>query len=430
MHPALIFGILVLVAALGAWLGWALGTSRAQTRGLLALADERHLRAVAETQMQDLGTRLREEKALMENTDKRLGDTFRALAADALAANNSGFLTLATERMSSVQQDADAQLEARRLAIEGLVAPVRESLSKVDGQIHELEKERGQAYARLMEQVNALRLSHDRLQIETGNLARALRSPSARGRWGEMQLRRVVELAGMVEHCDFQEQKSVTGDDRRLRPDMVVSLPGGRCVVVDAKVPLDAYLKAIESTTEEDRRARLREHAQQVRAHVTRLGAKSYWADLPTTPEFVVMFLPSEAIFGASLEDMPTLIEEGVERRVLLATPTTLIALLMTVHYGWRQERVAENAAAISELGRVVHDRLAMLIEHWARLGGALEKATEHFNGAAASFEGRVVPALRRLQDLGAQGQKEIVDLKRVDVRPRNLDIASETNQS
>ena len=426
MHPGLLVGILLLlVGALAAWVGWVLGTSRAQAQGLLALADERHLRAVAETQVQDLGTRLRDERALIENADKRLGDTFRALAAEALAANNSGFLTLATERMSAVQQDADAQLEARRLAIEGLVGPVRESLSKVDGQIHELEKERGQAYGRLMEQVNALRMSHDRLQTETGNLARALRSPSARGRWGDMQLRRVVELAGMVEHCDFQEQKSVAGDDRRLRPDMLVSLPGGRCVVVDAKVPLDAYLKAVEATTEEDRRARLKEHAQQVRAHVTRLGAKSYWADLATTPEFVVMFLPSEAIFGASLEDMPTLIEEGVERRVLLATPTTLIALLMTVHYGWRQERVAHNAAAISELGRVVHDRLAVLIEHWARLGGALEKATEHFNGAAASFEGRVVPVLRRLQDLGAQGQKEIVDLKRVDVRPRNLDVAT-----
>ena len=241
-----------------------------------------------------------------------------------------------------------------------------------------------------------------------------------RGRWGEIQLKRVVEMAGMIEHCDFGQQQTLVSDEGgRLRPDVVVRLPGGRHVVVDAKVPLEAYLDALETDDEDERRDRLAAHAAQVRAHVLKLGGKGYWAGLDDSPEFVVMFLPSESMYSAALEAAPSLIEEGVARRVLIATPTTLIALLQTVHFGWRQERLAENARAISEQGRVVHERLCTLVEHWSRLGGALGRATEHFNAAVASFDSRVLPSVRKLEELGSGGSKTISELPTVDTRPR-----------
>jgi DNA recombination protein RmuC len=425
------FGWLVLVLALGGMgfgvvLGWLLGAARARTAGearVRTLEGERIAaergRAIAETQAAELRTRLEEQRSLLSTAESRLGDTFRALAADALAANTDGFMTLAAEKLRAERTQTDAALEARQRAIEGLVAPVRDSLDKVDSKIQALERERGQAHGQLMEQVRGLASANDRLCTETGSLARALRSPAVRGRWGEMQLRRVVELAGMLEHCDFVQQVTLVGDERRLRPDLVVRMPGGRHVVVDAKVPLEGYLQAMEATSEVDRRARLREHGAQVRVHLTKLGSKAYWAELPQAPEFVVMFLPGEAIFGAAVEDTPSLLEEGVGRRVLMATPTTLIALLQTVHYGWRQERVAENAEQVSEQGRILHERVATLLEHWARLGTALNRATEHFNAAAGSLESRVLPSARRLEELGAGGKKPMPDLPRVDLRPR-----------
>jgi DNA recombination protein RmuC len=225
----------------------------------------------------------------------------------------------------------------------------------------------------------------------------------------------------MVEHCDFFQQETLAGDDGRLRPDMIVKLPGGRNVVVDAKVPLEAYLDALDADTEEARREHMGRHAAQIRAHVLKLSAKSYWSELPCTPEFVVMFLPSEAMYSAALQEMPSLIEEGVGKRVLIATPTTLIALLQAVHFGWRQELLAENAQAISNQGRELHERLAIMVEHWIKVGSALEKATESFNDAVASFERRVRPAVRKLEDLGAAGKRQVVELAPVESRPRIL---------
>jgi DNA recombination protein RmuC len=451
----LAFAVLMALAA-GGGMGWVLGVGSARTKAAAALrvveadagaaratveelrrqqaaaalraerlegelADADRARAVAETQAAELRVRLEEERELLETAEARLGNTFRALAADALAANTEGFLSLAAEKLGAARGESEAALEARQRAIEGLVGPVRESLDKVDGKIQELERERGQAYGRLIEQVRGLASAHERLSAETGSLARALRSPTVRGRWGELQLRRVVELAGMLEHCDFTQQVTLVGDERRLRPDLIVRMPGGRQVVIDAKVPLEGYLQAMEAVTDDERRARMHEHAAQVRAHLQKLSSKAYWAELSGTPEFVVMFMPGEAIFGAALEDSPGLIEEGMTRRVLLATPTTLIALLQTVHYGWRQERLAENAEKISEQGRLLHERVATLVEHWDRLGGALGKATEHFNAAAASFEGRVLPAARRLEELGAASKKTIPELPDLDARPRVL---------
>jgi DNA recombination protein RmuC len=407
---AWVLSLLAAVLAGGA-IGW-----------LWASARERVRTAVAETQATELRRSLAEQKAVLASAESRLGDAFRAMASEALAANNQGFLTLANEKLSAARRETDAALEARHQAIDALVKPVRDSLEKVDGKIQQIEKERGQAYGQLTQLVRTMADTQERLHAETGNLTRALRAPAVRGRWGEIQLKRVVEIAGMIEHCDFGQQQTLIADDGgRLRPDLIVRMPGGRRVVVDAKVPLEAYLDAIETEDEDERRDRLVAHAGQVRAHVLKLGAKSYWAGLDETPEFVVMFLPSEAMYSAALEQMPSLIEDGVARKVLIATPTTLIALLQTVHFGWRQEKLAENAKKISEQGRLLHDRLATLVDHWSKLGGALGRATEHYNAAVASFEARVVPSVRKLEELGAASAKSVGDLETVDTRPRPL---------
>jgi DNA recombination protein RmuC len=384
-----------------------------------ALGETTKARAVAETQVGELRHNIEAQKALLDSAQEKLGDTFRALAAQALAANNEGFLTLASEKLTAARKETDDALAARQTAIDGLVKPVKESLDRVDAKIQELERERGQAYGRLTELLRSLSETQSKLSSETGNLVRALRAPAVRGRWGEIQLARVVELAGMVEHCDFVQQASLDGEEGRLRPDMIVRLPGGRNVVVDAKVPLEAYLDALDADTDEARRSHLGRHASQIRAHVGKLSAKGYWSELPNTPEFVVMFLPSEAMYSAALQEMPSLIEEGVGKQVLIATPTTLIALLQAVHFGWRQEVLAENAQAISNQGRILHERLATMVEHWSKLGGALDKATETFNKAINSYETRVQPAVRKLEELGAASTKPIPQVEAIASRPR-----------
>lgn len=379
--------------------------------------------AAAEARAAEAERHLAQQKQLVEQADVRLRDSFRSLAAEALARNNEGFLTLATQALGAAKAESTQDLAARQAAIAAIVTPVRESLDKVDEKIAALERERGQAFGRLSEQVRALTSTQERLEAETSNLVRALRAPAVRGRWGEVQLKRVVELAGMLEHCDFGQQVTLVGEQGRSRPDLVVRMPGGRHVVVDAKVPLEAYLDATEAPNDDERRARLRVHAAQVRGHVLKLGSKSYWAELGGTPEFVVLFLPGESFYSAALEVQPGLIEEGVAHRVLIATPTTLIALLQAVHYGWREERIAANAQEISEQGRVLHERVAKLAEHWSKLGAALGRAAEHFNDATGSLESRVLPAARKLEELGARGRKPLPDTARIDVRPRLLSM-------
>jgi len=359
-----------------------------------------------------------ESRALLEEAERRFSAVFRGLAAEALQANNEMFLALAREKLAGLHQEAKGDLESRQRAIDELVRPLKESLTRVDASIQQMEQARAKAFGALSEQVRALAEAQALLRAETANLVQALRIPAVRGRWGEIQLRRVAELAGMTEYCDFEEQVQVSSDAGRLRPDMIVRLPNGRQVVVDAKVPLKAYLEALDAPEETERSAKLKEHAKQLRAHLDRLAAKAYWNQFDESPEFVVAFVPGEAFFSAALREDPELIDYGAARRVLLATPTTLIALLLSVAHGWREERLARNADEIRELGRTLYDRLRTFSEHLLKLGQRLEQSVSAFNEAAASLEARVLPSARRFRDLGA-ATGEIPAIEPVASRPR-----------
>jgi len=384
---------------------------------------ESELAALEARRAQEL--RSAEEKLqLLTEAQGELVRQFKALSLDALKDNNQAFLDLAKTTLERYQEGARTDLEARTTAVGELVAPLREQLEKMGGQLLELEKGRAHAYGALDQQLRGVAEAHLQLRTQTERLVGALRSSSVRGRWGEVQLRRVVELAGMLAHCDFVEQAQVEAEGGRLRPDLVVQLPGGKQVVVDSKAPLQAYLEAHELEDEARRREKLEEHAAHIRRHMKALADKAYAAQLAAAPEFVVMFLPGESFFAAALERDPALIEFGAEHNVIPASPTTLIALLRAVAYGWRQEQVAEHAQTIQRLGRELHDRIRMVAASLQSLGAQLSKGVDAYNRAVGSLESRVLPSARKLRELGAGGaSEEVPQLEPLEVAVRQLDM-------
>ena len=353
-------------------------------------------------------------QALLDKAEQQLREAFQSLAADALNSNRAAFLDLAKASFEGFQQQATLQFDSRQKAIDGLVAPIAETLRKVDVKLAEAERERLEAYARLTEKVSALGSTAD-------TLSRALRTPAVRGRWGEMQLRRVVEIAGMLRRCDFEEQPPLQGDNGRLRPDLIVHLPGGKQIVVDAKSPLEAFLDAQEAPDEETRTLKLQAHSRQVRDHMDKLGSKAYWEQLAESPEVVVMFLPGETLFSAALQHDLGLIEHGLKQRVLLASPITLIALLTTVAHSWRQEALTENFREVADLGKELHGRLATFAAHLDDLRKKLDGAVQAYNAAAGSFESRVLVPARRLRDLKVTTAEELPAAESIDTVPRVL---------
>jgi DNA recombination protein RmuC len=387
------------------------------------LASSREERVRAETEKRDLLQRLEQEKRLLASAEEKLKDSFKAVAGTTLENSNRAFLDLAKEVFDKVLAEARGDIGKREEAITGLVKPVIETLKSFDEHVRSLEVSREKAYATLEANLKGLSESQEKLQRETANLVTALRTPQIRGRWGEMTLKRVVELAGMSEHCDFVEQLSVANEQGRIRPDLIVRLPAGRELVVDAKVPLAAYLDALSAESDQCRKEALARHAAQVRAHVAALSARSYWEQFDQAPEFVVMFIPGESFFAAAADCDHRLIEDGVKKRVVLATPTTFIALLQAVAYGWKQEQIAKNAQNISDLGKHVYERMRTLADHISEIGSGLERASHAYNSAVASLETRVLPAARRFKELGAGMGDDIPVIDPVDIQPRPLTV-------
>jgi DNA recombination protein RmuC len=348
-------------------------------------------------------------------------DEMKAISADVLVQTGDSLARRLEEQRRAEQERASGELATRTAEFKGLVQPVQEKLGRMEGEIARLERERRQAHGELAQMVRMLGDGVGTLRQETGNLVSALKRPSTRGSWGEIQLRNAVEMAGMVAHCDFLEQHTIAADGGVLRPDMLVRLPGGKLIVVDAKVPLDAYLAALEADGEDARELQIARHAKQTRSHIVKLAAKGYHGQLEATPEFVVMFVPSDGIYQAALEADPSLIEFGVQQQILIATPTTLIGLLWAAHHGWREERIAESAREIAESARELHRRLGRFVEPLGKVGRQLDSAVAAYNVAVGSFDARVVPQVRKIEEAGAASDREVSSPPAVETTARTV---------
>jgi DNA recombination protein RmuC len=412
---------IIVVAVLSLSLGVAVGAlwsiSRGRAAHEAALQERAGLAAALEAERRSAG----EKMALLKDAEAKLRDAFAALSADALERNSESFLKLARISLGELQKTATLDLEGRQKSIETLVQPLRESLFKVDSKLNDVERGRASSQAQLSEQLRSLTQSQQVLHAETSKLARALRSPNTRGQWGEIQLRRVLESAGLVEGTHFDMKDSTRTEEGRLTPDVIVKLPGGKNVVVDAKVALSAYLDAMDCDDDSQRDSRLKDHARQVKDHVNRLGNKSYWAHFQPAPDIVVMFVPGEALLSTAMQHDNTLLEFSMNKGVMLASPLSLIALLRAISYGWQQETIAKNAQEISELGRNLYDRIAKLAEHFENVGRSLAKAVQAYNGAVGTLETRVLVTARRLKDKGVTASEEFREIETIDQTPRLL---------
>ena len=403
--------LLLLVATAGLLAGALLGALLSQLRAA---------QRIAALTVELTAARVRLESG--EQSETRLRHAFDSVAKEALRSNSELFLQVARESLGRDQAVAEGALKEREAAIAQLVLPLRVSLERTEAQVQALEHDRREAFASLRTQIETLSGGQVQLSRETRNLATALRRPEVRGRWGELSLRRIVELAGLTEHCDFTEQLSVAGEDGVLRPDLVVHMPEQRDLVIDAKAPLDAYLAALEAPTEEERALALKRHAQQVEARVRELASKSYWSQFERSPEFAVLFLPGDQFLSAALSERPELLESALGQRVIISTPSTLIALLKTVAYGWRQSEVAHNAVIIRDLGHELYRRLSSFEGHLARVGQRLSAAIEAYNSAAGSLERHVNPQARRFTELGVTADAPLPVLEQITQLPRKID--------
>ena len=387
-------------------------------------------RAAAETDLTNQRANLEERRRLLDEAEQKMKDAFQSLAASALETNSVRFLELAKTRFYTLKEEAAGELAERKVAIEGLVDPLRTAVEKLENHLTSVESSRQLTYGSLTEQLRKLTETSEDLRKETGSLVTSLRQPQIKGKWGELLLRRALELTGMSPFCDFVEQPTTETEDGRMRPDLIVKLPGGGVIVIDAKVPQGAFLNALSARSQEEYLSAMSEHARLVRNHVSQLASRKYWDQFPQSPEFVVLFLPAESFFSAALEQDRTLIEDAMDKRIILASPTTLLALLRTVAHGWRQERVAESAERISALGKELYERVLTFVEHMEGIRVGLEKANKSYNIAVGSLETRVLSSARKFKELGVQATAEIPSAEPTETALRSLTATSPEGKS
>ncbi len=408
--------------ALAALVGWLLAYQRAQ-RDITQLREDK---ARLSSQLEAQQTAMEEKTRGFDEARTQFENTFKSLASDVLKSNSSEFLKLAESNFKTLHTQASGNLEQREKAVENMVKPIREALDKTDQQIRKMEKERQTAFGSLNQQLQFMAQAQEQLQGETRNLVKALRRPEVRGQWGELTLKRLAELAGMVEHCDFDQQCSVDTDQGKQRPDMIVRLPGSREIIVDAKAPMDAYLAAVEAQDDATRTLEIKRHARNVRDRVRELSSKAYWQQFPQSPDFVVLFIPGDQFLSAALEVDPKLLEDAMADKVILSTPSSLVALLRAVAYGWRQETLAENAEKIRSVGQDLYERLSTFTEHLDKVGSHLSRSVDSYNKAVGSFDSRVLPGARKFNEMGIQGKKDLPEPEPVERLPRTVQGTAE----